>query len=122
MADLLENTFDNTRLLLEYEQEMSYQQVKSVTEKIHASRVLNSGGSDLDANQLSYLRDISLFVHQRYKMISSILKSLLDQKADIFDTINGYRKTLKEMHAILVYKTAINTRDVYVSQLIKQHI
>lgn len=112
---LLENSFDNTRLVLEYEQELSYNHVRNVTEKILGIAFAPVPMESLDESHVNYLKDISLFVHQRYQLISSILSKLMDQKVEIFETIRGFRKTLKDMHAILIYKTAINTREVYVS-------
>lgn len=117
MTVLLENSFGNTRLVLEYEQEKSSDNVRDVTEKILTAGLLVSNSSpSLDANHANYLKEISLFVHQKHQIISTILSKLIAQKVEIFETINGYRKTLKDMHAILIYKTAINTRDIYVSQ------
>lgn len=117
---LLEKSFDNTRVVLEYEQELSHSHGKNVTEKILATGLLNASApsllTELHENHVNYLKDISLFVQQRYQLISSILSKLIQQKAEIFETINGFRKTLKDMHAILIYKTAINTKDIYVSQ------
>lgn len=105
--------------MLEYEQELSYAHVQEVTEKILSSGLLNYPAMDIpdyvDLNQVNYLKDISVFVHQRYQIISSILSKLMDQKKEIFETINGQRKTLKDIHAILIYKTAVNTKDIYVS-------
>lgn len=105
--------------MLEYEQELSYAHVQEVTEKILSSGLLNYPAMDIpdyvDLNQVNYLKDISVFVHQRYQIISSILSKLMDQKKEIFETINGHRKTLKDIHAILIYKTAVNTKDIYVS-------
>lgn len=119
---LIERSFDNTRLMLEYEQETSYAHVKEVTEKILSSGLLNYPAMDIpdcvDLNQFNILKDISVFVHQRYQITSSILSKLMDQKKEIFETINGHRKTLKDIHAILIYKTAVNTKDVYVSDVL----
>lgn len=118
MTLLLEKSFDNTRLVLEYEQEKSDDNVQDVTEKILSSGLLASIPQPaLDANHANYLKEISLFVHQSHQIISTILSKLMGQKVEMFETVNGYRKTLKDMHAILVYKTAINTRDIYVSQV-----
>lgn len=119
MTLLIERSFDNTKLVLEYEKELSYNHIREVTEHITSSGLLTGSAahpneSD-DLYQVNYLKDLSVFVHQRYELISSILSQLMNQKVDIFETIEGCRKKLKEIHAILIYKTAVNTKDIYVS-------
>lgn len=106
---------------MEYEKEIYYKNINAINRKIVSYGFLNSTSdsiSDDDEAKLNYLKDISLFVHQRHDVISTILTLLIDQKVDIFETIVGFRKTLQDMHAILIYKTAINMKDIYVSMLI----
>lgn len=108
--------------MLEYEQETSYAHLKEVTEKILSSGLLNYPAMDIpdnvDLNQVNYLKEMSVFVHQRYQITSSILSKLMDQKEEIFETINGHRKTLKDIHDILIYKTAVKTKEIYVSDVL----
>lgn len=103
--------------MLEYEQDQAKGLLKSVSEKILGSGILKLNqlnDPQREEEVWNYLKDISLFIHQRSCFITSILSSLLNQKMAIIDTINGYLKTMKEMHAMLIYKTAINSKDIFV--------
>lgn len=103
---------DNTRIMLEYEQEQNNSLVGEAEGKILG---LPEDLNDFDDNVINYLRDISVFVHQRNYFVDIISMELMGSREEICDTIHGFRKAMKDIHAILIYKTAINSKDIFVS-------
>lgn len=117
---MIEKSFDNTRIILEYEAGQTKRLAKSVGEKILGSGALKSHPKNEHQEEQhqdiwNYLKEISIFINQRSCFIGIILRSLMSQKLDITNTISGYLKTMKEIHAMLIYKTAINSKDIFVS-------
>lgn len=112
---VIEKSFDNTRLILEYEADQTKSLAKRITEKIRSNGNLEYS-SENDEDLWNYLKDFSVFIHQKRSFLATILSSLMNQKMDIIDTINGYLKTMKEIHAMLIYKTAINSKDIFVRE------
>lgn len=103
--------------------ESTVKHVRLATEKILASGLLNSSSElnekgSIDENVVNYLRDISLYVQQRYQIISNTCQGLMETRKDILETILSYRRALKDIHGILIYKTAILSREILVSVVI----
>lgn len=122
---VLEESLENTRIQLEYEMELTVKHVRLATEKILASGLLKSSlwkesneKGTVDENVVNYLRDISLYVQQRYQIVSNTHQELMETRKEILETILSYRRALKDIHSILIYKTAILSREILVSVVI----